>query len=105
MVDMTQNQPLSEMAIAQHIESLTSWKRNEQSIFREFQFKDFSKSIVFVNLVAEAAEKENHHPDIDIRWNKVKLALTSHDAGGLTLKDFHLAKKCNALAESSSGNP
>jgi 4a-hydroxytetrahydrobiopterin dehydratase len=51
----------------------------------------------FVNRVATLAEKANHHPDFDIRWNKVKLALSTHDAGGLTEKDFALAKKVDAL--------
>jgi len=51
-----------------------------------------------VNAVAEAAEKAWHHPDIDIRWNKVTLALSTHDAGGLTEKDFALAKEFDALS-------
>ena len=51
----------------------------------------------FVNAVAKLAEKEWHHPDIDIRWNKVMLTLTTHDAGGLTDRDFSLAKKFNQI--------
>ena len=54
----------------------------------------------FVNAVARSAEKACHHPDIDVRWNKVTLALTTHDAGGLTEKDFVLAAKCDKLAGS-----
>ena len=52
----------------------------------------------FEDAVAKVAEKEQHHPDIDIRWNKVTLALTTHDAGGLTEKDFALAKKFDELS-------
>ena len=52
----------------------------------------------FVNAVATEAEKANHHPDIDIRWNKVKLALSTHSEGGLTQKDFALAQVCDKLA-------
>jgi 4a-hydroxytetrahydrobiopterin dehydratase len=63
-----------------------------------FQFKDFPAAVKFVNAVAELAEEAQHHPDIDIRWNKVTLALTTHDAGGLTEKDFLLAKKSDELS-------
>ena len=65
---------------------------------RTFQFKDFPAAIKFVNAVAELAEKAWHHPDIDIRWNKVTLTLTTHDAGGLTEKDFVLARKFDELS-------
>jgi len=67
-------------------------------IHRTYQFKDFPAAMKFVNAVARAAEKAWHHPDIDIRWNKVTLALTTHDAGGLTEKDFSLAAKFDRLA-------
>ena len=69
-------------------------------ISRTFQFKDFAAAMQFVNAVAGEAEKANHHPDIDIRWNKVKLVLSTHDAGGLTEKDFALAQICDKLAQS-----
>ena len=74
------------------------WQRKSQIIFRTFEFKDFPKAMKFVNVVARLAEKAWHHPDIDIRWNKVTLALTTHDEGGLTGKDFKLAEKFDALA-------
>ncbi|HZL12937.1 MAG TPA: 4a-hydroxytetrahydrobiopterin dehydratase [Verrucomicrobiae bacterium] len=73
------------------------WKLTGETIARTFQFKNFSTAIKFVDTIADAAEKSWHHPDIDIRWNKVTLALTSHDAGGLTEKDFALAKKFDEL--------
>ena len=76
------------------------WQRNGEVISRTFQFKDFPAAMEFVNAVAQVAEQFQHHPDIDIRWNKVTLALTTHDAGGLTEKDFALARRCDTLASS-----
>src|SRR5579885_2634500 len=73
-------------------------KRDGATISRTFQFKDFPAAMKFVNAVADAAEAAWHHPDIDIRWNKVTLTLTTHDAGGLTDKDFALAKKFDELS-------
>ncbi len=72
------------------------WRRRSQTISREFVFKDFVKAMAFVNQVARLAERACHHPDIDIRWNRVTLRLSTHDAGGLTEKDFDLARKCDA---------
>ena len=74
------------------------WKKRGTAIARTFQFKDFPAAIKFVDAVAKLAEQAWHHPDIDIRWNQVTLALTTHDAGGLTEKDFELAKKFDALS-------
>jgi 4a-hydroxytetrahydrobiopterin dehydratase len=77
---------------------IPSWKKKIAVISRKFEFKDFPTAMKFVNAVAELAEEAWHHPDIDIRWNKVTLALTTHDAGGLTEKDFALAKKFDGLS-------
>ena len=77
---------------------LPGWKKKGSAITRRYEFKDFPAAIKFVNAVARLAEKAWHHPDIDIRWNKVTLTLTTHDAGGLTEKDFCLAKKFDTLA-------
>ena len=77
--------------------SVPQWKKKGAAITRTFQFKDFPAAIKFVNAIAKPSEKEYHHPDIDIRWNKVILTLTTHDAGGLTSKDFSLAKKFDGL--------
>lgn len=75
------------------------WRRKGAILSRTFEFADFVVAMKFVNVVARAAEKAGHHPDIDIRWNKVTLALTTHDAGGLTEKDFALAAKADQLAK------
>jgi 4a-hydroxytetrahydrobiopterin dehydratase len=78
--------------------TLPQWQRNGEVISRTFVFKDFPAAMKFINNVADLAEQAQHHPDADIRWNKVTLALTTHDAGGLTEKDFALAKQCDALS-------
>ncbi|HXE42735.1 MAG TPA: 4a-hydroxytetrahydrobiopterin dehydratase [Candidatus Baltobacteraceae bacterium] len=91
-------QKLDATQIAIALASISNWKQTGEVISRTFQFKDFPAAIKFVNGVAEIAEAAWHHPDIDIRWNKVTLALTTHDAGGLTEKDFVLAKKFDELS-------
>jgi len=78
--------------------ALPQWQHSGEIIARVFVFKDFPAAMKFVNAVADLAELAQHHPDVDIRWNKVTLALTSHDAGGLTEKDFALARQCDALS-------
>ena len=87
---------LDEARIILSLTTLPEWKRNGEIITRTFQFKDFPAAMKFVNVVADLAEQAQHHPDVDIRWNKVTLALTTHDAGGLTQKDFALAKQFDA---------
>lgn len=77
--------------------TVPDWNKRGKTIARTFVFKDFPAAIKFVTTVAKLAEKAWHHPDIDIRWNKVTLVLTTHDAGGLTEKDFALAKKFDRL--------
>jgi 4a-hydroxytetrahydrobiopterin dehydratase len=67
------------------------WSLSNREITKTFVLKDFNRSIGFVTRVALEAEKSDHHPDIDIRWNKVTLALSTHSEGGLTTKDLDLA--------------
>lgn len=74
------------------------WKRQNESIGRTFEHKDFPAAMAFVNKVAAVAESANHHPDIDIRWNKVTLTLSTHSEGGLTQKDIDLARQISALS-------
>ena len=88
--------PLDPITIRGELAALPQWQRDDGSIARTFQFKDFPAAMKFVNAVAELAEQAQHHPDVDIRWNKVTLGLTTHDAGGLTEKDFALAKQFDA---------
>lgn len=73
------------------------WSRHDESMRRTFAFADFNEAMGFVNRVALAAEVADHHPDIDIRWNKVTLVLSTHEAGGLTSKDTDLATVIDAF--------
>jgi 4a-hydroxytetrahydrobiopterin dehydratase len=75
------------------------WKirKDEPRLWREYTFKDFARAIKFINKVAEIAEGENHHPDIHVHYNKVKLVLWTHDLGGLSENDFILAAKLDGL--------
>jgi 4a-hydroxytetrahydrobiopterin dehydratase len=75
------------------------WQRDGDAIVRELTLNDFAAAIAFVNRVAEAAEAANHHPDITVHgYNKVKLSLSSHSAGGITEADFKLARTLDDLA-------
>lgn len=88
---------LSDEDISARLEGL-AWTRAETEIFRELKFEDFARAIAFVNRVADAAEETNHHPDILVHgYNKVRLTLTSHSAGGLTDADFEMAATLDAL--------
>lgn len=82
--------------ITRQLQDLPDWTQDGDRIVADFSFADFGLAMVFVNRVAEIAEESNHHPDIDIRWNKVHLVLTSHDAGGLTQRDVELAHRISS---------
>ena len=88
---------LSEKEIGGRMASVPDWQVDSGELVRTFLFKDFRGSLKFVNEVGEVAEQAGHHPDIDIRYNKVRLALVTHDAGGITDKDFDLAAKADKL--------
>ena len=89
--------PLSEDDIAARLRPLKGWSRSGFEIRKTFELTDFAAAMGFVTSVALLSEKGNHHPDIDIRWNKVTLTLSTHSEGGLTEKDFTLAQKIEAL--------
>jgi 4a-hydroxytetrahydrobiopterin dehydratase len=89
---------LSEDEIGSRLRRL-AWEREGDEIVREWRFDDFAEAVKFVNRVAEAAEDANHHPDVFLHgWNKVKLSLTNHSAGGLTEMDFTMAARFDDLA-------
>lgn len=73
------------------------WELEGESLIRTFEFPDFAEAMGFVTRVALAAEKAAHHPDIDIRWNRVTLGLTTHSEGGITDKDTRLAERIDEL--------
>jgi 4a-hydroxytetrahydrobiopterin dehydratase len=88
---------LSEEAIASRLDD-SRWRREGDEIAREWQLEDFAEAMAFVNRVAELAEESNHHPDILVHgWNKVRLSLTNHSAGGLTEADFEMAAKIDQV--------
>lgn len=89
---ITMGKKLESTELREALVALPEWKVEDGEIVRWFLFDDFPKSIDFVNRVAVVAEATNHHPDIDIRYNRVRLALVTHDSGGVTLRDIKLAK-------------
>ncbi|TVQ52226.1 MAG: 4a-hydroxytetrahydrobiopterin dehydratase [Phycisphaerales bacterium] len=89
---------LAPEAVDQKLEKFSEWSQSGDSIQRTFNFDDFVAAIAFVNKIADLAEKQQHHPDIMIRYNKVTLTLSTHDAGGLTDKDFELAGAADQVA-------
>jgi 4a-hydroxytetrahydrobiopterin dehydratase len=87
---------LSDDEISGRLEGLPDWTLKGTEITKTFTLKDFTAAMSFVTAVSLLAERANHHPDIDIRYNRVTLTLSTHSAGGLTDKDFALAKKIEA---------
>ena len=81
------------------MKKLPDWDLEKKHIERTYEFDDFSQSIEFVNGVAEIAEEDEHHPEIDIRDSKVRLRLSTHSEGGLTDLDFELAEKIDTLVD------
>jgi 4a-hydroxytetrahydrobiopterin dehydratase len=89
---------LSAEQIEERVARLDDWRREGDRIARDFKFENFKQAMEFVNRVADEAEAMDHHPDILIHgWNKVRLSVMTHSAGGLTEKDFKLAERVNEL--------
>lgn len=99
------NEPLvklSETEVNQQLQSLPDWTIEDQQLRRTYQFEDFVEAVAFVNRLVEPAETAGHHPDIAISFNQVAIALTTHDAGGITQQDFDLAQVISQIAAHSS---
>ncbi len=90
---------LSADEIKSALTSVPEGDHEKKELERTFEFDDFTQALDFVNGVAEIAENLDHHPDIDIRWNKVRLIISTHSKGGLTDMDFELAEKIDTLSE------
>jgi 4a-hydroxytetrahydrobiopterin dehydratase len=88
---------LTTKQVSLHLKAVPNWLKRAQTILRTFKFEGFLNSIAFVNRIARKAQKSNHHPDIDIRFNQVTLKLTTHDEGGITKKDFSVARQCDEV--------
>jgi 4a-hydroxytetrahydrobiopterin dehydratase len=96
---------MTESQVAAALKQNANWSETGEAIQRTYQFKDFVEAMRFVNRVAEAAEAAQHHPDLLVRWNKVTLTLSTHDAGGITQRDFDLASQCDAFAAEQAPPP
>jgi 4a-hydroxytetrahydrobiopterin dehydratase len=94
MADLLKAQDIKEW-----LKKLPEWELDKKHIERTFEFDDFTQAIEFVNGVAEIADEEDHHPDIDVRYNKVRVALSTHSEGGLTELDFEVAEKIGTLVD------
>jgi 4a-hydroxytetrahydrobiopterin dehydratase len=96
---------LPDERIAERLTGLPGWERRGDEIVKTFELPSFPAAIAFVTRIAERAEAADHHPDLDIRYRKVTVALSTHDAGGLTDKDFDLAEEIEATLEQNGGRP
>jgi 4a-hydroxytetrahydrobiopterin dehydratase len=84
--------------ISTKLQALSGWAREGDAIVKTYELPTFMDAIAFVNRVAERAEAADHHPDLDIRYRKVRVALSTHSEGGITDKDFALATEIEALS-------
>jgi 4a-hydroxytetrahydrobiopterin dehydratase len=88
---------LGDLEIAREMARLTGWSRDGESLRKTYVLPTFADAIVFVNRVAGVADGMDHHPDIDIRYNRVSFTLSTHSAGGLTALDFDLANRIEGI--------
>lgn len=96
------DQPLANAAIDADLRTMEGWRREDRGIRKRIRCASFADSIYLVNLIAELAEQQNHHPDIDIRGRNVIVFLTSYEAGGVTPRDFLLARAIDAAVSGST---
>jgi len=96
------NTKLSDLEIQRALGSLPGWSRRGDALVKTFSFDRFAKGIGFVDRVAKVADDMDHHPDIDIRYTKIAMSLSTHDAGGITGKDLELAGQIESLANRGS---
>jgi 4a-hydroxytetrahydrobiopterin dehydratase len=89
----SETKALTEADLKELLEGIPQWSLGDRAIEREFTFRNFDEAMEFVNKIAALANAEDHHPDIFISYNRVRLTLTTHKTGGLTCKDFILAAK------------
>jgi 4a-hydroxytetrahydrobiopterin dehydratase len=89
---------LADDQVSTKLRALPGWERDGDAIVKTYQLPTFLDAIAFVNRVAERAEAADHHPDLDIRYRKVRVALSTHSEGGITDKDFALATEIETLS-------
>ena len=97
-MDKEKDMILNETEVRQKLANLPGWITSGQSLSQTYKFRDFIQAVKFVNKLVEPAEALGHHPDITISYNKVTIHLTTHDAGGITQKDFDLAQEITKIA-------
>ena len=90
---------LEQEAIDRWLRERVGWKREADALVRELRFESFAGAVAFVDRIAVLADAANHHPDIDIRYDRVRLALSSHDAGGITRRDLDLAQAIDSAIQ------
>jgi 4a-hydroxytetrahydrobiopterin dehydratase len=90
---------LNDEEIGERLERLPGWERDGDAIRKTYEGENFMSSVDLVNRLAPAAEEMNHHPDLEISWNKVTVELSTHSEGGLTENDFELAGRIDGVAE------
>jgi 4a-hydroxytetrahydrobiopterin dehydratase len=88
---------LSAEEITEKLSEINTWEERDGKIFKRFNFENFAESLDFVNRIGALAEERDHHPDITFGWGYAEIYLTTHDAGGLTQKDFELAEAIEKL--------
>jgi 4a-hydroxytetrahydrobiopterin dehydratase len=93
-------QKLSDLEIQRALGGLSGWSRRGDTLVKTYAFDKFAEGITFVDRVAAAADAMDHHPDIDIRYTKVTMTLSTHDAGGVTQTDLKLAEKIESMSAS-----
>lgn len=89
---------MSDSEVTKQLSELGGWERDGDALVREFELSNFVGSVDFVNRITPIAEEMNHHPDLSISWNKVKVSLSTHSEGGITENDFRLATKIDSVA-------
>jgi 4a-hydroxytetrahydrobiopterin dehydratase len=95
---LTMARVMTEEEVRKRLAELQDWRLSKNSIVRTFEFRTFSEGTRFLNKVAEIAEEQDHHPDIDMRYTRIRFSLKTHSAGGITRRDFRLAKSVDGLA-------
>jgi len=95
---------LSDIEVQREINAREGWSRKGEAIVKTFEFATFPLGIAWVARVADAAEAANHHPDLDIRYTRITATLSTHDSGGITARDFDLARAMDALASEPAGD-
>ena len=90
-------QQLSQQAIQEKLQLINGWELDGNGIKKEWRFKDFKEAMLFINKVAELADSQDHHPELFNVYNTVQIRYSTHDAGGLTEKDFRIATDIDGI--------